>query len=72
MTTDLYEEACKELATLRDLMRFSVSRFHEARVFFGHGTDNAWDEAAYLLLHSLHLPVDQELDPYMDARLTSA
>jgi ribosomal protein L3 glutamine methyltransferase len=72
VTTDLYDEACKELATFRDLMRFSVSRFHEARVFFGHGTDNAWDEAAYLLLHSLHLPVDQQLDPCMDARLTAA
>ncbi|MDR0379514.1 MAG: 50S ribosomal protein L3 N(5)-glutamine methyltransferase [Candidatus Accumulibacter sp.] len=68
----MYDEACKELATFRDLMRFSVSRFNEAKVFFGHGTDNAWDEAAYLLLHSLHLPVDQPLDPYMDARLTAA
>jgi ribosomal protein L3 glutamine methyltransferase len=72
VTTDLYDEACKELATFRDLMRFSVSRFNEARVFFGHGTDNAWDEAAYLLLHSLHLPLDSPLDPYMDARLTAA
>jgi ribosomal protein L3 glutamine methyltransferase len=58
------------LSTLRDLMRFAVSRFHEAGVFFGHGTDNAWDEAAYLLLHSLRLPMDR-LDPYMDARLTA-
>ncbi len=70
MTTDLFEQAQSELSTLRDLMRFAVSRFNEANLFFGHGTDNAWDEAAYLLLHSLHLPVDQ-LDPYMDARLTS-
>lgn len=51
-------------------MRFAVSRFTEAEVFFGHGTDNAWDEAAYLLLQTLHLPLHQ-LDPYMDARLTS-
>jgi ribosomal protein L3 glutamine methyltransferase len=70
VTTDLFEQAQSELSTLRDLMRFAVSRFNEADLFFGHGTDNAWDEAAYLLLHSLHLPIDQ-LDPYMDARLTT-
>ncbi|MDR2788019.1 MAG: 50S ribosomal protein L3 N(5)-glutamine methyltransferase [Candidatus Accumulibacter sp.] len=70
MTTDLYAQARKELLTLRDLMRFSVSRFNEAGLFFGHGTDNAWDEAAYLLLHSLRLPIDR-LDPYMEARLTA-
>lgn len=52
-------------------MRFAVSRFNEADLYFGHGTDNAWDEAAYLLLHSLHLPLDR-LEPFMDARLTSA
>jgi len=66
----MFEQAQNELSTLRDLMRFSVSRFTEAKLFFGHGTDNAWDEAAYLLLHTLHLPIDR-LDPFMDARLTS-
>lgn len=66
----MFEQAHNELSTLRDLMRFSVSRFCEAGLFFGHGTDNAWDEAAYLLLHTLHLPLDR-LDPLMDARLTS-
>ena len=71
MTPDLFEQAQNELSTLRDLMRFAVSRFNEAGIFFGHGSDNARDEAAYLLLHSLHLPVDQ-LDPYLDARLTGA
>ncbi len=67
---DMFEQAQNELSTLRDLMRFAVSRFTEAELFFGHGTDNAWDEAAYLLLHTLHLPIDR-LDPFMDARLTS-
>lgn len=66
----MFELAQNELSTLRDLMRFAVSRFTEADLFFGHGTDNAWDEAAYLLLHTLHLPIDR-LDPFMDARLTS-
>ena len=67
----MFEQAQHELSTLRDLMRFAVSRFTEAQLFFGHGTDNAWDEAAYLLLHTLHLPLDR-LDPFMDARLTSS
>jgi len=62
-------DASRELRTLRDLMRFAVSRFNEAGVFFGHGTDNAWDEAAYLLLRCLHLPLDR-LEPFLDARLT--
>ena len=66
----MYEQAQNELSTLRDLMRFAVSRFTEAGVFFGHGTDNAWDEAAYLLLHTLHLPIDR-LEPFIDARLTN-
>ncbi|MFV0283307.1 MAG: 50S ribosomal protein L3 N(5)-glutamine methyltransferase [Castellaniella sp.] len=57
-----------ELLTLRDLLRWSISRFHAADLVFGHGSDNAWDEAAYLLLHSLHLPPDT-LDPFLDARL---
>jgi ribosomal protein L3 glutamine methyltransferase len=67
----MYKLARQELSTLRDLLRFSVSRFNEANLFFGHGSDNAWDEAAYLLLHTLHLPLDR-LEPFLDARLTSA
>jgi ribosomal protein L3 glutamine methyltransferase len=71
MSTDLYTQARTELSTLRDLMRFTVSRFNEAALFFGHGTDNAWDEAAYLLLYSLRLPADQ-FDLCLDARLTDS
>lgn len=65
-----FAQARQELITLRDLLRFAVSRFNEARLFFGHGSDNAWDEAAYLLLHTLHLPLDR-LEPFLDARLTA-
>ncbi len=54
--------------TVRDLLRYAVSRFNAARLAFGHGTANAYDEAAYLLLHTLHLPLDT-LDPFLDARL---
>ncbi len=56
------------LLTVRDLVRYGVSRFTEAKLFFGHGSDNAWDEAVYLVLHALHLPPD-ELEPFLDARL---
>ncbi|OLL30678.1 ribosomal protein L3 N(5)-glutamine methyltransferase [Burkholderia sp. SRS-W-2-2016] len=58
-------------STVRDLLRYAVSRFNEAKLSFGHGSANAYDEAAYLLLHTLHLPLDL-LDPFLDARLTSA
>lgn len=56
-------------ATLRDLLRHAVTRFNTEKLFFGHGSDNAFDEAVYLLLHTLKLPLDQ-LDPFLDARLT--
>jgi len=57
-----------ELFTVRDYLRYAVSRFNAARLFFGHGSDNAWDEAVYLTLHTLNLPLDQ-LEPFIDARL---
>jgi ribosomal protein L3 glutamine methyltransferase len=66
----MYNEASNQLQTVRDLLRFAVSRFTEARLFFGHGSASAYDEAAYLILHSLHLPPDQ-LEPFLDARLTT-
>lgn len=56
--------------TLRDVLRHAVTRFNTAQLYFGHGSDNAFDEAAYLLLHTLKLPLDQ-LDPFLDARLTT-
>jgi ribosomal protein L3 glutamine methyltransferase len=56
-------------STVRDLLRYGVSRFNSAELAFGHGTTNAYDEAAYLILHTLHLPLDL-LDPFLDARLT--
>ena len=66
----MFDQAANVLQTPRDLLRFAISRFQQAALFYGHGTDNAWDEAAYLLLHGLHLPIDQ-LEPYLDARLTT-
>lgn len=54
--------------TVRDLLRYAVSRFSAAKLSFGHGSANAYDEAAYLVLHTLNLPLDT-LDPFLDARL---
>jgi ribosomal protein L3 glutamine methyltransferase len=54
--------------TLRDLLRYAVTRFNTAKLFFGHGSANALDEAAYLLLHTLKLPLDK-IEPFLDARL---
>jgi len=56
------------LLTVRDWLRYAVSRFQAAGLFFGHGTDNAYDEAAYLILATLHLPLNR-LEPFLDARL---
>ena len=57
------------LLTVRDWLRYATSRFTQAGLVYGHGTASALDEAAYLILHTLHLPIDQ-LDPWLDARLT--
>jgi ribosomal protein L3 glutamine methyltransferase len=58
-----------ELLTVRDWLRWAVSRFHAAGLCYGHGTDNAYDEAVWLILHTLHLPNDS-LASFIDARLT--
>lgn len=55
-------------STIRDLLRFAVTRFNTENLFFGHGSTNALDEAAYLILHTLKLPLDK-LDPFFDAHL---
>lgn len=59
-----------ELQTIRDFIRWAVSRFNEAGLYYGHGTESAWDEAIALILHTLHLPHD--IDPsVLDGRLTA-
>jgi ribosomal protein L3 glutamine methyltransferase len=59
-----------ELITIRDWLRYAVSRFHRAGLVYGHGTANALDEAAFIILETLRLPIE-EIDPWLDARLTS-
>ncbi|GBL56601.1 n5-glutamine S-adenosyl-L-methionine-dependent methyltransferase [Pseudomonas citronellolis] len=56
------------LLTLRDHIRWAVSRFHAEGLYFGHGTDNAWDDARLLVLGALHLPWEMA-DAYLDCRL---
>ncbi len=65
-----FSGASQNLITVRDCLRFAVSRFYQAKLFFGHGSSDAYDEAVYLILHTLHLPPDT-LAPFLDARLTS-
>lgn len=60
--------ADQQFETVRDWLRYAVSRFRAADLCYGHGTSNAVDEAAYLILHTLHLPIDQ-LEPWLDAHL---
>ncbi len=64
----MFDIATTTLPTVRDWLRFAVSRFNEAGLHFGHGSTEAYDEAAYLILHTLHLPLDR-LEPFLDARL---
>lgn len=64
-------QIASELVTLRDFWRYAISRFRAANLTFGHGTTTATDDAAFLVLDSLDLPIDT-LDPFLDARLTIA
>lgn len=62
MTTNLH--------SIRDWLRYAVSRFENSDIFYGHGTDNSYDEAVWLVMSALHLPHDT-LDNFLDARLTA-
>lgn len=64
-------DAIKQLKTVRDWLRFAVSRFSAGEVYCGHGTDNLWDEAVQLVMQTLHLPMMDNVQ-YLDARLTKA
>lgn len=66
---DEFEEARAQLHSLRDFIRFGASRFNAAGLCFGHGTENAIDEAAALVLSALHLPPDLPA-VFQDAVLT--
>lgn len=58
-----------DLLTIRDYLRYAASQFAASEIFFGHGTDNVWDEAVHLVMRSLHLPLENNTQ-FLDARLT--
>jgi len=64
------DECLEQLHTVRDFVRWGASRFNAAGLCFGHGTDNAWDEAVTLVCAALHLPLDSG-GQVLDARLTT-
>ncbi|RDV25158.1 50S ribosomal protein L3 N(5)-glutamine methyltransferase [Alteromonas aestuariivivens] len=74
MTDKIYlEEAIDDLHSIVDMVRWAASRFNDAHLYFGHGTDNAWDEAMALVGHALHLPHEwmlQMQSGLFQARLT--
>lgn len=60
----------EELSTLRDALRYAVSVFQASDLYYGHGSSTAVDEAVFLILESLHLPID-DFNAFADARLTA-
>lgn len=58
LSNEACEEALNELTSMQDLLRWGISRMNEANLYFGHGTDNARDDAVMLVTHALHLPWD--------------
>jgi ribosomal protein L3 glutamine methyltransferase len=71
LNTDTQAELCGQLDTVGDFIRFAASQFNRAEVFFGHGTDNAWDEAITLVMFVVALP-SQLSEHTMQCRLTLA
>ena len=65
MTQSIYSD----LDTVRDWVRYGATLFNQAKLYFGHGTDNEWDEALYLMLHAINQPW-QRVDDIIDCNLT--
>ncbi|MDR0564523.1 MAG: 50S ribosomal protein L3 N(5)-glutamine methyltransferase [Azoarcus sp.] len=66
-----HDELLAELVTVRDWLRYAVTRFNRAHIFCGHGVDNTFDEATWLIFATLALPPDR-LDTFLDACIPSA
>ena len=68
LTSKKTEDICIELQTIRDYIRFAYSTFSSSDLFYGHGSDNAWDESVFLVFGSLDIPWDGK-EELLDARL---
>lgn len=64
-----HADLAETFLTVRDVLRHAVGRFRASGITFGHGTTGALDEAAFIVLEGLSLPID-DLNPWLDARLT--
>lgn len=71
VTAAQIKDAQADLFTIRDFIRWSVTQFNRENLVYGHGSDNAWDEAVNLILSSLHLPPDIDVN-VLDAKLTTS
>lgn len=68
ITPELAEQAVEELSTVRDMVRWAMTQFERGDAFYGHGTDNPWDEALALVLPCLEIS-HEIADFSLDARL---
>ncbi|WP_148864855.1 50S ribosomal protein L3 N(5)-glutamine methyltransferase [Marinobacter fonticola] len=59
----------EQLQTIRDFLRYATTCFAGSDIYYGHGTDNPWDEAVHLAMRSLSLPLENNT-VFLDARLT--
>jgi ribosomal protein L3 glutamine methyltransferase len=71
MTAKAGQSPIDELVSVRDWLRYAVTSMNRAGLAYGHGTTNAVDEAAYLILATLDLPID-DINPWLDCRLALA
>lgn len=65
-----HQSALRDLQSIQDFIRWTYSRFRKSDIFYGHGTDNAWDEAVQLVLGALSLPLDFPVE-HLTSRLTN-
>lgn len=71
MDITLKEEAVADLSTILDMLRWAMSQFNSSDIYYGHGTDNAWDEALQLVLPTIALPLDIP-DVLLSTKLTTS